>query len=355
MTRRELLTPDHDFLISSAVRLYGLKKETIESVQPHEGGRNSIFYAEMYQAIPVVLRISCPDTPDLEWYRAEVEYVRYLYNNGGNVANVISSLNGNLFEEILYHGTTYILCVFEKVKGKLLAENNYRYREGVPLSEYFCSCGKTLGRLHRLSKEYTPTHRRHSFFEKYSERYLDQIIPDEFPILREKLKILLNQLAVLDRGKAVYGMIHFDFNDGNYSIDFDTGKITVYDFDNSCMGHYLYDLADLWINGTGWIQAEPDAEKRKRFMESYFAAVLKGYRMETTVDEGMLAKLPLFINAVIMENIFDELESMRRNGEDPGEDEEFVYLVRCIEDQIPFKGFFSEIYLCESPFELVKD
>lgn len=355
MTGRELLTPAHDFLISSAVRLYGLKKETIRFLQPHEGGRNIVCYAETNYAIPVVLRITCPDTPNMECYRAETEYVRYLHANGGEVVNVISSLNGNLFEEISYHDITYVLCVFEKARGKLLAENNYRYREGVPLSEYFYNCGKTLGRLHRLSKEYTPTHRRYSFFEKYSERYLDEIIPDEFPTLREKLKILLNQLAVLDRGKDVYGMIHFDFNDGNYSIDFDTGKITVYDFDNSCMGHYLYDLADLWINGTGWIQSEPDAEKRKRFMENYFETVLEGYQMETTVDEGMLAKLPLFINTVIMENILDELESMRRNGEDPGEDEELAYLVRCIEDQIPFKGFFSEIYLWESPFELVTD
>jgi len=44
-------------------------------------------------------------------------------------------------------------------------------------------------------------------------------------------------------------MIHFDYNDGNYSIDFDTGQITVYDFDNSLFGWYMYNLADLWGNG----------------------------------------------------------------------------------------------------------
>ncbi|WP_313638786.1 aminoglycoside phosphotransferase family protein [Paenibacillus sp.] len=58
-------------------------------------------------------------------------------------------------------------------------------------------------------------------------------------------------------------MIHFDYNDGNYMIDFDTGQITVYDFDNSCFGWYMYDLADLWRSGVGWIAAEPDAVNAK--------------------------------------------------------------------------------------------
>ena len=146
-------------------------------------------------------------------------------------------------------------------------------------------------------------------------------------------------------------MIHFDYNDGNYHIDFDDGQITVFDFDNSCYGWYMYDLANLWTHGVGWIQFEQDADKRKAFMEDYFRVILEGYRSETKVNDSMLKKLPLFIQAVTMENIVDAFEVMRDNDEELECDEELSYLIKCIEDDIPYKGFFHEFYRAEKPFE----
>ncbi|MGO4542353.1 phosphotransferase [Paenibacillus sp. 2TAB19] len=101
------------------------------------------------------------------------------------------------------------------------------------------------------------------FFDKYSAGFIDKVIPNSLPLLKEKLIELLQTLEGLDRNKDIFGVIHFDFNDGNYSINYDTGQITVYDFDNSCYCWYMYDLADLWTQGAGWIQFEPDAGKRK--------------------------------------------------------------------------------------------
>jgi Ser/Thr protein kinase RdoA (MazF antagonist) len=86
-------------------------------------------------------------------------------------------------------------------------------------------------------------------------------------------------------------MIHFDFNDGNYSIDFDTGQITVYDFNNSCYCWYMFDLATLWSQGVGWFYNEPSTEKRKTGMDDYFATVPAGYKSETLVDESMLDRI----------------------------------------------------------------
>jgi len=149
-------------------------------------------------------------------------------------------------------------------------------------------------------------------------------------------------------------MIHFDYNDGNYSIDFDTGNITVYDFDNSCFGWYMFDVASLWTNGAGWIQFEPDAGKRKKFMDEYFKTALEGYRSETGIEDSRLEKLPLFIQANLMESIVDAFEVMRNNGEEPECDEELSYRIKCLEDDIPYMGFFHEIYSCEEPFAYQK-
>jgi hypothetical protein len=134
-------------------------------------------------------------------------------------------------------------------------------------------------------------------------------------------------------------------------IDFDTGQITVFDFDNSCLGWYMYDLADLWRSGAGWTQFEPDAGKRKKFMDDYFKIALEGYRSETRIEDSVLEKLPLFINVTLMENIVSEFECMRNNGKEPKCDEELSYCIKCLEDDIPYMGFFHEIYSCEEPFE----
>ncbi|WKL01894.1 phosphotransferase [Paenibacillus amylolyticus] len=171
--------------------------------------------------------------------------------------------------------------------------------------------------MHQLSKGYTPVHRRHHLIDNYSGEYIDNLVPESFPLLKEKMVELLNTLQGLDTNQETFGMIHFDYNDGNYSIDFDTGQITVYDFDNSCFGWYMYDLADLWTHGVGWVQFEPDVDKRKQFMDDYFQTALAGYTSETKIEDSMLEKLPLFIQVTLLENILGQFEEMQRAGEEP--------------------------------------
>ena len=326
--------------------LYGLKICEIKSINAHEGGRNLV-----YGCGNKIIRIAFLKDRSYDDFLAETEYVRYLAENGGGVSNVVNSQNGNMVEKIIHDNHTFYICVFEKAKGKQLAENGYQYRESVPISEYYYNCGKVLGKLHQLSKEYTPKHRRYSFFDKFNTEYIGKLIPDSLPLLKEKMFSVLDELEKLDKDNETYGMIHFDYSDGNYNIDFETGQITVYDFDNCCFGWYLYDLANLWMHGVGWIQFEPDPEKRKAFMDDYFNTVLEGYRSETALSGSMLDKLQLFIKAIITENIVDEFEVARNNSEPPECDEIMGYLAKCLEDDIPYKGFFSEIYLHETPFE----
>ncbi|KGE17284.1 aminoglycoside phosphotransferase [Paenibacillus wynnii] len=334
--------------------MFGLDGYEIQLIPAHDGGRNVVYTCEKEGSNSKILRIAFLPDRSREDFLGEVEYIRYLFEHGGSVSNVISSRKGNLLEEINYNNNTLFICLFEKAKGKMLVESNYRYREGVPITEYYYNCGKVLGKMHQISKGYMPVRRRYSFFDKYNAEYIDKLIPGSLSLLKEKLVELLKTLEGLDRNQENFGMIHFDYNDGNYSIDFDTGQITVYDFDNSCFGWYMFDLASLWTHGVGWIQFEPDAGKRKKFMDDYFETVLAGYRSETKIENSMLDKLPLFIKVTLMENIVDAFEVMQNTGEEPDCDEELSYLIKCLEDDIPYKGFFHEIYSCKETFEYEK-
>lgn len=340
-------------LLPILVKRCGLEGCEIAPVPAHEGGRNLIYTCEKPGMPAKILRVSYLEDRTREDFLAELEYVRFLRENGASVAGVLDSADGNLLEEVSCQGHVFFAALFERAKGKMLAENNYRYREGAPLAEYFYNCGKVLGRIHQLSKEYRPVYRRESFLERFSADSIERLVPDSLPALKEKMALLLEKLDALDRGADSFGMLHFDFNDGNYHIDFDTGQITVYDFDNACFGWYLYDLAELWVHGVGWVQFEPRAEKRREFMDEYFAEVLAGYRSETALADAAPENLPLLIQATVMENILDEFEVAERAGEEPDlEDGELRYLIKCLEEGIPYKGFFHEMYSCEEPFTL---
>ncbi|WP_260632749.1 phosphotransferase enzyme family protein [Paenibacillus xylanexedens] len=347
----EAVNISNTHVLTLVPELFHLEGYDIQLIPPHEGGRNVVYTCEQKGRKSLILRVSfLPDRKRAD-YMAELEYVRYLFEHGASVSNVVSSKKGYLLEEITYEEHTFFVCMFVKATGKLLVENHYQYREGVPLSEYYYNSGKALGRMHHLSKGYTPVHRRHHWIDNYSGEYIDNLVPESFPLLKEKMVELLNTLQGLDANKETFGMIHFDYNDGNYSIDFDTGQITVYDFDNSCFGWYMYDLADLWTHGVGWIQFEPDADKRKQFMDDYFQTALAGYTSETKIEDSMLEKLPLFIQVTLLENILGQFEEMQRAGEELEAKEELLYLITCLEEDIPYKGFFHEMYSNEAPFE----
>ena len=331
--------------------LYELEGYEIKLIKAHDGGRNVAYTCEKEGIGAKIIRIAFLKDRSREDFLGEVEYIRYLFEHGGSVSNVVNSQKGNLLEEITHNDHIFFVCLFEKAKGKMLVDNHYRYREGVPITEYYYNCGKVLGKMHQLSKEYTPVHCRYSFFDKYNAEYMDKLIPDSLSLLKEKLVEFFKTLGGLDRNRESYGMVHFDYSDGNYMIDFDTGQITVFDFDNSCFCWYMYDLANLWTHGMGWIQFEQDAGKRKKFMDDYFNTVLDGYKSETRIENSMLDKLSLFIQVTLVENIVDAFEVMWNNGEDPECDEELSYRIKCLEDDIPYMGFFHEIYSCEEPFE----
>lgn len=336
-----------------ASEMFDLEGYTIQLIPPHEGGRNIVYSCDQEGHESLILRISFLPDRSRNDYLAELEYVRYLHDHGASVSNVVNSNKGHLLEEIVYEGHTFYISLFVKAKGKLLVENHYQYREGVPISEYYYNCGKVLGKMHQESKSYMPVHRRYPFLERYNTEKIASLIPGAFPLLKEKMAELLQTVKQLELSQENFGMIHFDFNDGNYAIDYDTGQITVYDFDNACFGWYMLDLASIWSNGAGWIQFEPDADKRRQFMDDYFQTVLAGYTSETHVSEAMLENLPLFIQLNLLENILDIFQVMQYNEQEEEEDhdEHLAYLIKCMEEDIPFKGFFHEMYSPDSPFE----
>ncbi len=325
-------------ILEQAKNLYSLTECILVPVERHEDGRNQLFIVRRNGENQYILRVSALGDRTEEDYLAETSFVRYLAQNGAPVADVIPSIRGNLVEHMDADGKTVYVSLFAYAKGMLMADNGYRYREGATLEEYFFNIGKALGTIHRLSKAYTPVHQHPDYFDKYNMTYLDRLIPENYENLKKAIAKRLEAFHALPKGKGCYGLVHFDFSDGNYHIDMNTGDITVFDFDNCMYCWYMFDLANLWIHGTGWYQNEPDPEKRGEYMKGYFDTVLDGYRSETDISDEELSQLQLFIDMVLIENIVDEFECSAREGEelDP---EDIEDAAGCLINQIPYAGF----------------
>ena len=282
-------------MTEKAKALYLLNGYEFHPIPGHEGGRNLVYVCSLNGEKRYVLRISALGDRTEEDYLAETEFIRYLARNGAPVADVIPSVSGKLLECIEQDGNRVYISLFEYAKGMLLSDNGYRYREGAPLEEYFYNTGKAI--LRRL--------------ETYKTLSTD---PED------------------------YGLVHFDFCDGNYHVDLQTGDITVFDFDNCIYCWYMFDLAHLWTHGVGWYRHEPNPKKRMKYMDHYFGTILEGYRSETDVPEEMLGKLTLFIDMTIIEYVTDEFECSAREGELP-EEEDIGNAAYCLIHDIPYGGF----------------
>jgi Ser/Thr protein kinase RdoA (MazF antagonist) len=281
----------------------------------------------------------------MEDYEAETEFVHYLAEHGAPVADVIPSKDGKLVECLIIQSgekntanADCFVSLFAYARGILLYENGYRYREGAPITELFYNMGKTIGAIHRLSKQYRPKHKRQQYFDKYNMEYIGKVIPDAYAELKAAIADRLEKFKALPMDPENYGLVHFDFSDGNYHVDFSDGAITTFDFDNCIYCWYLFDLAHLWTHGVGWCMWIEDGEERLKFMkEYYFATVLDGYRSETSLPENLLEQLQLFIDMVLIEGIVDELECAAREGEeiDPDDIEDYA---KCLVENIPYAG-----------------
>lgn len=345
----------NDTLLVKAATIFNFDISTAHRIPSHEGGRNVVFAIGNNH----ILRISNLNDRTLEDYLAETEFVHYLAQNGATVADAIPSSNGRLVEVI----EGLAISMFQRAMGDQLVDHGYQYIDGRPIEELWYNTGKTLGKMHELSKHYNPENKRFDFFDKYNEKYFENLISDSLecffisnkPIGRQvkaKLHDLLDKLRELPTDKSSYGMIHFDYSDGNYNIDYNDGTINVFDFDNCRTGWYLFDLANLWAHGVGWIAWNDNPNERKTFMERYFNAVCEGYRSQTELSEEMLKQLPLMVDAVRLENIIDEFEVELAEDGAIECDGEQAYRLRGLLEDVPFMGFLSDDFDPESPFDL---
>lgn len=321
-----------------ALESFGLQHYTLKEVKPHFGGRNHVYICLKNDKPEYVVRISNLHDRTYEDYLSEVEFVNYLAEKGAPVVRAIPSVDGSYVKRFEIEKEVYHVCVFTYAKGMQISENGYQYLEGIPIQKYFYDTGKALGAIHDISKSFKPINKRKDYFERYNTESLNNLFPKEMEKVKHKIFELLETFKSLNITENNFGLIHYDFSDGNYNIDYDTGEITVYDFDNSLYCWYMADLANVWAHGIGWFQHIEDGTLRLEQMTKYFNLILEGYRSKTSLDEEDLMLLQTFLDLITVESIVDHLEVCRNNNI-PIDYESIEDDIECILNGYPYLGF----------------
>ncbi|WP_042150268.1 phosphotransferase enzyme family protein [Paucisalibacillus sp. EB02] len=221
---------------------------------------------------------------------AELDWIRFLYSSGVHVTPPLYSKSGNYLETIMSDGEKecYILA-FEKAKGSFI---NLKDTETWN-KDFYYTWGKTLGKIHSLSKIYSPldeTVKRQDWnMGPLFKENLNGVNKD----VVQKWEEFISKLSKLPKDRNGYGMIHNDLHQGNFYVHHH--EIILFDFGDCEYNWFIYDIAIVLYHAVQSID-EHDSKARKKFAHLFMKAFLKGYLTEINLDAYWLSKLQFFLD-----------------------------------------------------------
>jgi Ser/Thr protein kinase RdoA (MazF antagonist) len=270
----------NDDILQEAQQRYGIEAENSQIL----GGFESFMYEFAQNNRDYILRIGHSKRRTEELIQGEVDWINYLAAGGAGVAKAILSNKGNLVEPIDDgHGGHFLATAFVKAQGGSPWQME-KWDEAL-----FERYGRLLGRIHQLSKDYTPANpawKRPSWDDPIMRE--ENWLPPEENLVKEKFTTTIKYLQSLPQDKEGYGLIHQDAHGGNFFVD-DNYNITLFDFDDCTYGHFIYDIAMVLFYA---VTNRPDAEE---FGPHFFLHFMRGYRQENQLDSHWFAEIPHFL------------------------------------------------------------
>ncbi|PFD38531.1 aminoglycoside phosphotransferase [Bacillus cereus] len=245
---------------------------------------NYIFKAKDRDGEDHVLRLTHSSHRSKKEVEAELDFLRYVVENGAKVARPLYSTSQNLVEEIVAEdGTFFFVSLFTYAKGEQVKGDESLYWGDT----FFEAWGKAIGQLHRLTMNYPKTDDRDTWEE--DESAIVQELEDKK--VKEIATVLMDEIKALPIEKETFGLMHGDIHPGNFHYD---GKeLTIFDFDDTAYNYFIHDLAMVLYYSvlfTTWT-----AEEKTEFARKQLQVLRKGYEYEHRLADSWYESLPLFL------------------------------------------------------------
>ena len=264
-----------DKILCEFAKRYGVD----EGVLKFYGGFESAVYSFQKSNDEYILKITLGKVKDMREVAGEIEFVNYLYNNGFSVSNVIYSQKGNLIEMIECDDDYLYARCYSKARGYHIA-NQWSM-------SLFDKWGQTMGRLHKLSKQFIPSQKFFSTHWNENPRLKNFHWKEE---IIDSVKEVTEYLQSIARTSDNYGLVHNDFHQEYFFIN--NNQLTVIDFDDLGYSWYVNDIAIVLYQV---IYQNVFAQQDVDFNRHFFHSFMEGYSMENCIDENWLHQLPYFL------------------------------------------------------------
>ncbi|WP_176481938.1 phosphotransferase enzyme family protein [Paucisalibacillus globulus] len=221
---------------------------------------------------------------------AELDWVRFLHSSGVKLTPPLRSTNGKYLETITVDGEKecYVLA-FEKAKGSFIDLKDTETWN----RDFYHSWGKTLGKIHRLSKHYIPSDEVIQRQDWNMGLLFSEDLCGVNKAVVQKWEEYVAELSKLPKDKNGYGMIHHDLHQRNFYVHHN--EIILFDFGDCEYNWFIYDIAIVLYHAVQSID-EYDSKEREKFAYLFMKAFLEGYLTENNLESYWYTKLQFFLN-----------------------------------------------------------
>jgi Ser/Thr protein kinase RdoA (MazF antagonist) len=267
----------NDSIIKASSIKYGVAFKDIKRL----GGFENFIYEYKKDGEEYVIRYVHSYHRSFELVFAELEFIDYLSKNGANVSTVVHTIEDELLFKIpAQDGYYFTVCAFTKAKG------TYVKKEDIT-DQFIEQFGQAVGRLHRLTKSYSPNHKRNHF---YQDDYIDmgrRNLKEKDHFVIDRAIEITEKIKNYEQNIDTYGLIHTDLHFGN--MYYDGSDLTFFDFDDASYKHFISDIAIIifYSFGMGSLSDREIEDKTIQFLLPF----MKGYERENKLDRTWFEKL----------------------------------------------------------------
>jgi Ser/Thr protein kinase RdoA (MazF antagonist) len=231
-----------------------------------------------------ILRISHSLRRGENLIRGEIDWMTFLHRGGANVAEAIKAENDDYVVQVPdADGGHFLATAFVKAKGKPPTKKEWN-------PNFYQMYGRVIGRMHALTKNYTPTNPAwvRPQWDEPEMLEIEGWLPESESLVLGKYLQLKSHLDSRPKSRDNYGLIHQDAHGGNFFLN-DNGGITLFDFDDCAYSWFMNDIAIVLF------YAVLDVEDQIKFTREFMTSFLLGYSQENEIDISWLKEIPNFL------------------------------------------------------------
>lgn len=226
------------------------------------------------------LRFTPTEEKSEEDLLAELNFIEYLCDNGYNASNIVKTKGQKRFINAHTPWGNYLAVVFKGVRGKQIERLTYS-------DELYFGYGKSLGKLHKLSKHYNPKNVTRIDWKQrliWTKDILKEYSAPNNSIA--EVDILLDFFSSMNMEIDNYGLIHYDFELDNVFYNESNKEFYTIDFDDCVYHWYAMDIEQSLDS----IKNEIPFAYHKDAQDFF----LSGYRTEMNLSEDMQKLFSVF-------------------------------------------------------------